>query len=131
MKTHILLVDDDSDELEILSAALQNIGIDHKCTWAHGVTHALRIMQHLIPDVIFIDHNMPPIGGIEGIRLIRARQELQEVPLVLYSNSVTEKSSAEALRLGATACIQKPSCMADLNKRMQDFFTSLKNRCNR
>jgi CheY-like chemotaxis protein len=125
MKKHILLIDDDNDELQILCGALNDAGIDYKCTWVQGVEHALRIMEYLVPDVIFIDHNMPPINGIDGIRLIRKRKELHLVPLVLYSNSVSKTSSADALKAGATTCIQKPSCMSDLTDTMKDFFIEL------
>jgi DNA-binding response OmpR family regulator len=123
MKKHILLIDDDNDELEIFCNALNHAAIDYKCTWVQDVTHATRIMEYLIPDAIFIDFNMPAMNGIEGIELIKHVYPDMQTPVVLYSNFINEDNRRKAGELGAQ-CIQKPFTLIALSKALQNFFTN-------
>ncbi len=67
MRPHLLLVDDDRDELMILSDALKEAGIDCICTWATDPLQALDMLHYLKADFIFMDYNMPKMNGIECI----------------------------------------------------------------
>ncbi|NCI46753.1 response regulator [Sediminibacterium soli] len=121
MKRHILLIDDDKDEMIILSEALKYAGSGHKCTWAQGVDHALKMLNYLKPDMIFIDMNMPVKDGIEGIARIRAVHGLKAVPVVLYSNHI-EYAAGMAIEAGADFCIQKPSSLEGLSVVVRELF---------
>lgn len=112
MRNHILLIDDDQEEVLFLCDAIQRSGVDHVCTWAKGLTHALKILDFLVPDVIIIDHNMPDGEGMESIRRIRAMKQLQPIPVILYSDGVSEVRD-QALSAGADECIRKPMVQAD------------------
>jgi CheY-like chemotaxis protein len=122
MKKHVLLIDDDNDEVDILCSALNRASIDHKCTWVQSVAHALRVMEHLKPDVIFIDFNMPVINGVDGIAMIRQMNYAMNIPIVLYSNTISKENREIAMRLGAKACIQKPSTVELLASELISFF---------
>ncbi|MBV9987164.1 MAG: response regulator [Chitinophagaceae bacterium] len=121
MKQHVLLIDDDEDEMTILFEALRDAGIDQKCTWAHDVDHALKMLPYLRPEIIFIDLNMPVTNGLEGIRLIRALPGFKETPVILYSTHI-ETKRAEALQAGADYCIKKPSSIEELTAVVADLF---------
>lgn len=118
MKQHILLIDDDKDEVLLFSEAMNAAGIAHKCTWAQGVVHALSILNNIKPDIIFIDLNMPIVDGMEGIRRIRDMQSLRATPVILYSNSIDQKD--KAMRLGATDCLKKPDTLNELALLLAD-----------
>jgi CheY-like chemotaxis protein len=126
MKKHVLLIDDDNDEVEILCTALRSAAIDHKCTWVQSVRHALLVIEHLQPDVIFIDFNMPGINGVDGIGMIRQMDYGAAIPIVLYSNTINPESQETAMRLGAKACIQKPSTVELLASQLTCFLTRAK-----
>jgi two-component system response regulator YesN len=125
MIIHVLLIDDDKDEITILREAFDSAGIAHKCTWVQSVDHALKVLEYLKPHIIFIDLNMPAVDGIAGIRLIRQRfLSLKDVPLLLYTNYVGDKER-EAIAAGANYCIQKPSLLKDLSTRIKEIFKLL------
>jgi CheY-like chemotaxis protein len=130
MKKHVLLIDDDNDEVEILCTALRSAAIDHKCTWVQSVRHALLVIEHLQPDVIFIDFNMPGINGVDGIGMIRQMDYGAAIPIVLYSNTINPESQETAMRLGAKACIQKPSTVELLASQLTCFFNQGESTCN-
>jgi CheY-like chemotaxis protein len=125
MRTHILLIDDDGDELELLCNALDLAGINHRCTLAPGLARALRVLESLEPHVIFIDFNMPVADGMQAIATIRNMEKFRTVPVVLYSNAISDETRAKALALGATACIEKPSTLTELSEIMKSFFASI------
>jgi CheY-like chemotaxis protein len=122
MKQHILLVDDDKDEMEILTDALRKVAINCKCTWAKDSLHALEILAYLKPDIIFVDYNMPKMNGIVCIRAIRQLTGYSEVPLVLYSNLNDEAIFKEALAAGVTTCLRKTASFNELCQNLHDLF---------
>ena len=64
----ILIVDDDEDDKDFLCEAIQNIDDSAYCIWVSDGLHALRLINDGSfnpPDYIFLDLNMPKIGGIQ------------------------------------------------------------------
>jgi DNA-binding response OmpR family regulator len=107
MLKHILLIDDDRDELEILNNALETAGIDSVCVWAPGAEQALQMLHNTTPDIIFLDLNMPRINGLACLQEIRKIKELINIPVILYSTSINDETRKRASETGASWCIQK------------------------
>jgi CheY-like chemotaxis protein len=124
MRPHLLLIDDDEDELRILSDALRDAGIDCKCTWATSPIQALDILKYLPADFIFIDYNMPKMNGIECISHIRKLPDRCDIPLILYSNALNDTLVQQALDAGAYTCLKKTSDNISLRKNLQTVFSA-------
>lgn len=107
MLKHILLIDDDKDELEILNNALEVAGIDSVCAWAPGAEQALMMLQHSIPDAIFLDLNMPRMNGLACLKEIKKIKKLINIPVILYSTCINDETRKRASETGASWCIQK------------------------
>jgi DNA-binding NtrC family response regulator len=71
MKKHILLIDDDRDELTIFMDALADVPGSFKCTYASSASQGLQMLQYLHPDFIFIDYNLPPTNGLRLLSEIK------------------------------------------------------------
>jgi DNA-binding response OmpR family regulator len=125
MKKHILLIDDDSDELVIFCEAMKDTGIENKITWAESVDHALKMLMYIQPDIIFIDYNMPGDDGLTGIMQIRELTTCDQVPVILYSTCVAGSNTVNAMKVGATACIRKPSHLQELSDALVTLFDCL------
>lgn len=125
MKKQILLIDDDMDELLFLCDGFTRAGIDHSCTWAKDVEHAIAILQHFQPEVIFIDMNMPKINGMSGIGMIRERFPAHTFPIILYSTSIPPSVCDDAIAKGANACLVKPDCPKKLAHAISDLLSSM------
>ena len=122
MKPHLLLVDDDRDELSILSDALTDAGIDCKCTWATSPLQAIDMLHYLYADLIFIDYNMPKMNGIECIESIRQLKRCNNIPIVLYSSELSDAIIKRARETGAQFCLKKTSDLSLLNYHLQQIF---------
>ena len=61
-----------------------------------------------IPDLIFLDLKLPGLDGTALLRLIRERQSLADVPVVVFSDSDHPTDLAACRNLGATSYVRKP-----------------------
>src|SRR5688572_20592170 len=98
MKQHIMLIDDEQDELEILLEALKQLPVEDgfKCTYATNASHALIMLRYLIPDVIFVDMNMPGLTGLDFLSNVRNDDKLRNVRIFLFSSSITNNVREKA-----------------------------------
>jgi CheY-like chemotaxis protein len=106
----VLLVDDDTIALELLSLLLGAAGVD--VLRAQGGQEALDLLQSLsrLPDVVLVDHQMPGISGTDLARYIRALPEphpriiamsaspLPESDLALFDDFLTKPVDPDLLR---------------------------------
>ena len=102
MKKHILLVDDDKDELIIFMDALRKVPSNDgfKCTYAGSTAQAIEMLNCLVPDYIFSDFNIPRMNGLEFLQYIRDQQRFSHTQLCLYSTHISEEVKGKAANLG-------------------------------
>ena len=122
MKKHIMLIDDDEEELGIFVHALDQIGIPYKCTWAMNGEQALKQLPYLTPDIIFLDLHMPGMNGLECLSAIRQLPHLKGTPIILHSSALTDESRKKARNLGASACLEKSSNLSALETILSEFI---------
>jgi DNA-binding NtrC family response regulator len=113
-KKNILLIDDDDDELEIFTAALEDLRISYNCSLARNAQQAMIMFDNSIPDLIFLDVNMPGKGGMKCLRDIRERDSLKKVPVIIYTTCHDEHGVKNAMTSGAAAYVRKPSSIKSL-----------------
>ncbi|MFN3378225.1 MAG: response regulator [Runella zeae] len=107
-KFHVLLIDDDLDEFEFFLMALEKIPSLFKCTHAASGQEAIKLLDELQPDFIFVDMNMPRWNGLECIKEIKKHLNWKAVPIILYSTSIDTVLEGKAKSLGVVKCIIKP-----------------------
>lgn len=125
MKKHILLVDDDREELSLFMDALREVPGSYKCTYSDSAIHALEMLNYLHPDFIFLDYNLPDIDGVELIARIKKDRKLNNIPLFLYSSVISKEKDNAAMSLGVTACIQKPGTIGEMSAILKSVFLAL------
>jgi len=118
----ILLIDDDADEIGILSEALEMTGNDSRCDWAQGAEKAYDILLKQQPDLILLDYNMPGLDGLNCLEQLRQNTALQHVPIVMYSTYIDLRLQQEAMKKGAFRCIQKTTSVHDLVNELKQLF---------
>lgn len=112
MVRNILLIDDDADELNIFIEALDAAGIHSRCTWAESTGHVLDASP--LPDIIFLDLNMPIIDGFDCLKEIKANPAFTSIPVVLYSTGMNDELKEKGILMGAAACIAKAYSITEL-----------------
>lgn len=124
MKQHILIIDDDKDELTIFLDALKKMPWEDgfKCTYASNTNQALEMLRYLLPDFIFVDLNMPQSNGLDFLSTIRNDDKLKNTPVFLYSTAINKKSYECAMMLGAYGCIEKTNTIKELTEKLEAIF---------
>src|SRR5436190_4046279 len=113
----ILLADDDKDDQELFSDALEETQIPSEL---HTVNNGKELMENLHdasepnPDLIVLDMNMPLKDGRECLKEIKSDPELCEIPTVMYTTSNNEHDIQETYDSGANLFVQKPTIFSKL-----------------
>jgi CheY-like chemotaxis protein len=90
--TTILLVDDDPDDVFILSDAFKTMDPSCEIIEAYDGDAALQLLEELgkrnvVPDLIVLDINMPVLDGRELLKILKTNASYKEVPVVVYTTS--------------------------------------------
>ena len=104
--TSILIVDDESDILEILSYNLSKEGYDVKT--AKSAKKALKIVNEWTPDLILLDIMMPEMDGIELCSMLREMPLLDRTLIAFLTARNESFTQISALDSGADDFITKP-----------------------
>ncbi|MEB3290048.1 MAG: EAL domain-containing protein, partial [Leptolyngbya sp.] len=105
-KPIILIVDDTTENLRVLSAALANQGYD-----VRGVVNgdmALRAAQAEPPDLILLDIRMPGIDGYEVCRRLKAQPATEHLPVIFLSALGDSIDKVQAFGVGGVDYVTKP-----------------------
>jgi CheY-like chemotaxis protein len=118
----LLYIDDDAEDIEFFCDAIKNIHPTYLCLVAQNAKDGLHILETLIPDVIFLDINMPVMNGKEALRAIRSQKNLASVPVCMLSTTTNSNEINMCRELGANECIVKPNSFAELCNTLKSFF---------
>ena len=106
MADQILLVDDNTTNLQVLFQALSPEG--YELLVAQSGEQALETAAAAIPDLILLDIKMPGIDGFETFKRLRAAEATSKIPIVFLSAHANTESIEEAKALGAEGYLTKP-----------------------
>jgi CheY-like chemotaxis protein len=120
----ILCIDDDPEDIEFFSDAINAIGDHYSCVFASDGFEGLRILSDLTPDFIFLDINMPLMSGKEALPIIRSIERLKTVPICVLSTVVNPYESEMLKNLGATYCLKKATTLSSLRDSLRKIFTN-------
>jgi CheY-like chemotaxis protein len=115
--TNILIVDDDEDDRDLFYTALREVDGSVTCILARDGQEALlglRLKEFPMPDLIFIDLNMPRVNGFQCLTELKKDRALQNIPIAIYTTSKIKEHKEECQRLGAAHFITKPTSFAEL-----------------
>jgi len=122
-RIHILIADDDEDDIQLFNEALAELKMDNKltsCKDGKDLMDYLHNPENKLPHVLFLDLNMPCKTGNECLREIRANARFNDVSIAIYSTSSSEKDIEDTLVGGANIYIKKPNDFSKLKKVIKD-----------
>ena len=125
--TSILLVDDDQDDQLLFQEALSEADGTVLYNSAFSGAEALdKLISGVIaiPDIIFMDVNMPRMTGLDCLKEFRKVDLLKPVPVIMYSTSCSPAYQKECFANGAAHYIEKPNDFAELCSRIKSLLTS-------
>jgi len=125
----ILLADDDKDDRFFFEKALNEISVVSSLATVHDGEQLLEYLSENaknLPDVIFLDLNMPRKNGFECLTEMKENKKLKHIPVIMFSTSYPRDKNYEAnmigmlYKIGAMDFIRKPDDFSVLKKVIQD-----------
>jgi CheY-like chemotaxis protein len=112
----LFIVDDDEDDINLFVEAVNEIDKGMGCYKAKNGEDALARLDALdmLPDVIFLDLNMPRMNGRETLERLKASERYKNIPVVIYSTSNAQQDKDDTKALGAADYLTKPDSFTDL-----------------
>jgi CheY-like chemotaxis protein len=124
-----LLVDDDVDDVSLFKEVLQEVNPSIDFVSAADGQEAMTILkQHQtnVPDVIFLDLNMPRMDGKQCLTEIKRDPQLQRIPVIMYTTSCQSKDIEETMLKGAICFITKPSNLKELKNILSSISQNVR-----
>lgn len=103
---HVLIVEDEPDQQELLRFNLSREGFQVSC--AENGRQALEMIRHALPDLVLLDLMLPGMDGLEVCRQIRRDAAMAHVPIVMLTAKAEDSDVVAGLELGADDYITKP-----------------------
>ncbi len=111
-----LVVDDSKSARVVLSRLLEKYGIEVDS--ADSAESALEYLKDHHPDVIFMDHLMPGMDGLQAVREIKANPDLNSIPIMMYTSQEGEIYGGQARASGAVGVLPKSIRPIDVTKAL-------------
>ncbi len=105
MNKNALIVDDSRLACKIMSNMLDSMDIDSVAVYS--AEDALEYLKSNLPDIIFLDHTMPGMDGLEMIKLIKTNPKTATVPVLMYTAKQGDVYVSQARALGAVDVLPK------------------------
>lgn len=114
------IVDDDLDDQELFIEAVGEVDGTIKCLTCSDCEQALDLLKsfNVVPDMIFLDLNMPRLNGKQCLVELKKMAHLRNIPVIIYSTSSEKKDIDETSKLGAAYFLTKPNKFEELCKAL-------------
>ena len=120
MKPRVLVVDDESDFIQLLKYNLEKQGFDI-LTAGDGV-QALNIARRELPDVVLMDLMLPDIDGFSVCEILRSQPSTSKVPIIVVSALDGEYVRSRGIQAGVACCFTKPVDMKELGDSIRSNY---------
>ncbi|MDR2075569.1 MAG: response regulator [Desulfovibrio sp.] len=111
----VMLVDDAITNLKLGKAALADA---YDVFTAPSATKMLELLERNKPSLILLDVSMPEISGYDAIRILKARPDTRDIPVIFLTAMGDPENELQGLSLGAVDYIIKPFSPPLLRKRI-------------
>jgi signal transduction histidine kinase len=116
----IIVVDDNIENLTAVKSTLKEIYEVYPCPSAQKM---FEILEHITPDLILLDVEMPEMNGYETARKLKGTELFKEIPIIFLTSMNDAKNEIEGLNIGAVDYIHKPFLAPLLIRRIRTHLS--------
>ena len=123
----ILLADDDEADRLLFKEAFEEMKINTKVQTVNNGEQLIEYLNRrgvVLPDILFLDLNMPRKNGLECLKEIRGNKSFNEISIAIYSTSAAERDIEATFIAGANVYISKPSDFSILKQVLEKAVMS-------
>jgi DNA-binding response OmpR family regulator len=117
-KTHILVVEDESDIANLIKHSLERVP-EFIVSIASSGDAAMRALSDNPPDLMVLDLNLPVISGTDICRRVRGSAKTAQLPIIMLTARTDEADRVAGLELGADDYVTKPFSLRELAARVR------------
>lgn len=117
---HILIVDDDAINIDILLETLQD---DYRLGIAKNGSKALEYLKNNKPELILLDIMMPGMSGFEVCEQLKASPETRDIAIIFLTALQDTANKFKGFELGAVDYITKPFNSVEVKARVQTHLS--------
>lgn len=126
----ILLADDDEADRLLFKDAFTELKSGITITTVNNGMELMDLLYQTetedLPQILFLDINMPQKTGIDCLKEIRADQRFKDLTIAIYSTSSSEKDMEQTFIYGANVYIHKPNSFVKLKKVLEKSIMNFK-----
>ena len=122
----VLLADDDIDDRFLFQDALNEVSSHTKLTTVNDGVELMNILEQTIPplpDVIFLDLNMPLKNGFECLAEIKSINKYKNIPVIIFSTSCETGFIDKVYEKGADYYLCKPGSFQSLKNAISKVLS--------
>lgn len=120
---HILLVEDNEDDVILVQRSLRKAGVTAPVHVVRDGDEAITFLGAADaaepPALVLLDLKLPRRNGLEVLAWIRAHPGLSALPVVMFTTSTQDADVGEAYRLGANSYLKKPATMQETTELLR------------
>ncbi|CAH0336403.1 Response regulator rcp1 [Flavobacterium sp. CECT 9288] len=123
---NICLADDDEDDRLFFTDAFDELKINTKVSTFNDGVELMNFLNHpdsILPNVLFLDLNMPKKNGQECLLEIKKDEKFNDIAVAIYSTSSSEEDIEKTFVNGANIYIKKPNDFEELKKILSEVVT--------
>ena len=120
-----MVVEDNLIEVMKMRRTVSLLDLKHNIIVANNGEDALEHLEDKskFPDLILLDLNMPKVGGIEFLAILKKNNETKHIPTVILTTSDNQKDLEECYRLGVSGYVLKPLKYDDYVEKIKNVLS--------
>jgi CheY-like chemotaxis protein len=121
----LLYVEDSDAAAIVFRAAVNEANIPAKLDRVSDGDEALKVLREQPdrrPDAVFLDLNLPRVGGLQVLKEMRSDESLRDIPVIILSTSSRPSDKERAYSLGAQHYLTKPGSFNDLVAELSSAY---------
>lgn len=129
----VLVVEDNPDHALLVRLAAERVDSDLDVRVAVDGRQAVAYLEgddeygdrtlHPFPRLVILDLIMPRLDGFGVLEWIRSQAGLRDLPVVVFTSSISPRDESRALKLGASAFHTKPADLSELGGQVRDIVS--------
>jgi two-component system, cell cycle response regulator DivK len=120
MSKRILLVEDQEDNRRIMRDLLSASG--YELIEANNGEEGLELAEREVPDLILMDIQLPGLDGYEVTRRIKAKFDLNHIPIIAVTSYALSGDDQKAFAAGCDGYVTKPFSPRELLAKIREFL---------
>lgn len=124
--SRILIVEDNPTNMKFVVTVLENAG--HQALQAEDAAAGIQLAREALPDLIFMDIQLPGMDGLEASRLLKADEATRHIPIYALTAFAMKGDEEHILDAGCDGYLAKPVSYKDLLAAVKTVGADIKPR---